>query len=573
MAFSPFSQIVQPAPWVDPINLDLLRQGNMYKEEIARQNLSNLSESFQALASTPAYGKDAEKLQEKMEELKSQISGLNLSDVSDYNTMGQIKGVINQFSSDPDIMDIAQKWTPYEKERKIQEEMRLKDKDYFSPIIDQGNAYIQNGEYIQNKRFTGNGFINKNLTKEYQEVLSKLQKQKKQVVKNGVVTEELSYDPDELDRITDEFYSNPAFKQQIEYQINKDSNVDWEKQGQQILTKHADVYKNNISLKEQELLITKDPKKYQEIAQDIESYKQEVSKLEQMAASQDNAEYAKSYYINNMLDDLKTQAKEKAQFFSEESRKYDEVYMEGVKTNNNIRQEKEKQILELELASGISRNTPDFYKTASAIVQQNKQKNAAAVAEGLNPDIKLKRQVPAGGLSPTWQQATEGLGNKQDETIPEERLKYHLNNILENEKYFKYLMKSTYTEEELNKIITTLKKNKQSYNSGLFSKDIKVLNKTMVVDPDGTGEYLIPKNVLENLVNNQYNKTYGGEDLNIENNNTTQPAVPGLINGFKTTQYTVNNDTITAPIITNLSDTNKIDKGAYFSYNGELYKN
>ena len=37
-------------------------------------------------------------LLEKLQELKSQISGLNLSDVSDYNTMGQIKGVINQFS-------------------------------------------------------------------------------------------------------------------------------------------------------------------------------------------------------------------------------------------------------------------------------------------------------------------------------------------------------------------------------------------------------------------------------------------------------------------------------------------
>lgn len=158
MAFSPFSQIVQPAPWVDPINLDLLRQANMYKEEIARQNLSNLSESFQALASTPAYGKDAEKLQEKMQELKTQISGLNLSDVSDYNTMGQIKGVINQVSSDKDILGIAQRGTKYnEWEKQIKD---YQEKGKFVPAwklkaYSDAQNYYNGKEFISDKRFSG----------------------------------------------------------------------------------------------------------------------------------------------------------------------------------------------------------------------------------------------------------------------------------------------------------------------------------------------------------------------------------------------------------------------------------
>ena len=158
MAFSPFSQIVQSAPWVDPINLDLLRQGNMYKEEIARQNLLNLSESFQALASTPAYGKDAEKLQEKMQELKSQISGLNLSDVSDYNTMGQIKGVINQFSNDKDILGIGQRGTKYnEWEKQIKD---YQEKGKFVPAwklkaYNDAQNYYNGKDFISDKRFSG----------------------------------------------------------------------------------------------------------------------------------------------------------------------------------------------------------------------------------------------------------------------------------------------------------------------------------------------------------------------------------------------------------------------------------
>ena len=150
MAFSPFSQIVQPAPWVDPINLDLLRQGNMYKEEIARQNLSNLSESVQALASTPAYGKDAEKLQEKMEELKSQISGLNLSDVSDYNTMGQIKGVINQFSNDTDMLAIGKRGNFYKSELQKEQQYNEKGLKYRSPSKKSLEEYYNSGIYATN---------------------------------------------------------------------------------------------------------------------------------------------------------------------------------------------------------------------------------------------------------------------------------------------------------------------------------------------------------------------------------------------------------------------------------------
>lgn len=150
MAFSPFSQIVQPAPWVDPINLDLLKQANMYKEEIARQNLSNLSESFQALASTPAYGKDAEKLQEKMQELKSQISGLNLSDVSDYNTMGQIKGVINQFSNDTDMLAIGKRGNFYKSELQKEQQYNEKGLKYRSPSKKSLEEYYNSGIYKTN---------------------------------------------------------------------------------------------------------------------------------------------------------------------------------------------------------------------------------------------------------------------------------------------------------------------------------------------------------------------------------------------------------------------------------------
>jgi hypothetical protein len=167
MSFTNFSQIVQPAPWVDPINLDLLRQGNMYKEEIARQNLSNLSESFQALASTPAYGKDAEKLQEKLQELKSQIGGLNLSDVSDYNTMGQIKGVINQFSSDKDMLGIGQRGTLYTSELKKKEAAEAKGETYISDILREGDKYYNQGLYDPNKRFNGSGMIAPQLEKDF----------------------------------------------------------------------------------------------------------------------------------------------------------------------------------------------------------------------------------------------------------------------------------------------------------------------------------------------------------------------------------------------------------------------
>lgn len=292
MSFTNFSQIVQPAPWVDPINLDLLRQGNMYKEEIARQNLLNLSESFQALASTPAYGKDAEKLQEKLQELKSQISGLNLSDVSDYNTMGQIKGVINQFSSNPDIMDIAQKWTPVQQEQERKRKAEEKGEMFISPLLDSANEYIQQGEYKKGVRFGSSGWLSPNTEKMKTEALKNIKPDKKTVKVGNYWQEQEFLSKEKVKPVLDEIYSNPAVIKDMEYKIEqsaKREDVNFADYGRKSIEK---------AISEQQALVDANPNN-QDAKNKVQLYSTILNDPNRLAAS------AKQIYLNDKIEEEK----------------------------------------------------------------------------------------------------------------------------------------------------------------------------------------------------------------------------------------------------------------------------
>ena len=62
----PYSQIVQPISFVEPIPLNMLATGLQAQEKNAKANISAIQNSMQKIAGIPAYGKDAEVLAQKM---------------------------------------------------------------------------------------------------------------------------------------------------------------------------------------------------------------------------------------------------------------------------------------------------------------------------------------------------------------------------------------------------------------------------------------------------------------------------------------------------------------------------
>ena len=73
--FSSYSQIVKPAEFVEPVSLDLLAKGTVYKEQMLEKNLEDVNNLISYMDNIPSLqGIDTEKKNEILNNVKQQAS-------------------------------------------------------------------------------------------------------------------------------------------------------------------------------------------------------------------------------------------------------------------------------------------------------------------------------------------------------------------------------------------------------------------------------------------------------------------------------------------------------------------
>jgi len=235
-AKGPYSNLIQPNEFVAPLDLNLYAQSMQYREGLAKQNLQDISNLYNSAFNIPTYGKDKEKLIEIENGLKSQLQSLNLSNLGNAETASQIRNLISQTVNSKDLQGIAERYYTYANEEKLAKDALEKGKTYISPIKDQAEEYYSSGVYKTDKRFSGSGFYDPNLTAAKNEILKNAPKIKKNVKQGNYFVSLESPDMDWVVSQMQDLYSKPEVQKFMQYQFDRNhKNTDWVSVGMQTL--------------------------------------------------------------------------------------------------------------------------------------------------------------------------------------------------------------------------------------------------------------------------------------------------------------------------------------------------
>lgn len=158
--FSQYSQIVKPAEFVEPVSLDLLAKGTVYKEQMLEQNLEGINNLISYMDNIPSLqGIDTEKKNEILNNVKQQASQLSYSDLANPAVANQLRGYITSVTKDPDMQGIMQRGLIAEKITKEQQEAFDKNETYWNQGLDDLQKYQSQGKYIRDFKITDNGGI------------------------------------------------------------------------------------------------------------------------------------------------------------------------------------------------------------------------------------------------------------------------------------------------------------------------------------------------------------------------------------------------------------------------------
>lgn len=263
MGFTPYSRPVEPAKWVDPMDLNLYTKSMMYKEQMAQQNLKSITDTYSTIMSVPAYGPDREKLAQIDQQFKQQLSSMNLSNLGDLNTSSQIKSLLGQYTTNADVLAIAQRGTTYKQMLKEKQEAEKKNKIYLNEGMDALNDYFGGSDYIQNLKFGNDGFTYEGAGDIIEKAKKTLTPDKKIIdLGKGQYKIVESYDPDKLKTaITTVAQNNPGWIKYHRYMNNKafkDKNAD--DYAKQTYAENITLYESAIEKLNQLKALEKNPK-------------------------------------------------------------------------------------------------------------------------------------------------------------------------------------------------------------------------------------------------------------------------------------------------------------------------
>jgi hypothetical protein len=246
MAFTPYSTPVEPVEWKPPVSEDLLLKGALFTDKNIQDNIQKaddlLLDKLYSIPSLP--GEDTKKKQEIIDGVLQQVSKISHNDFRSSSTLNQLKGYISQVTSNPDFMGIAERGTVTEIETKKQADALAKGETYYSRILKQAEKYMNQGLYIRDTRFNGQGFLDPKIGKRLTEEIGKLKKIKSFDPKTGRVDE--FYDPNEISLITNNMMSDPNVRALKDYEFEEQfADRDWGTEGLQDATEKLNALSAN----------------------------------------------------------------------------------------------------------------------------------------------------------------------------------------------------------------------------------------------------------------------------------------------------------------------------------------
>jgi len=290
-----YSHIIEPPKFVDPIDLTTYAQGTMYKENIAKNNISAIGNTLNSFASIPAFGVDQQKLQEKVSGLKQQLGSMNLSNLGDFNTISQLNGIVSQVKNDPEIMAIAQRGNFYQNELKKQQEFADKGKEYISPGMEALGKYYNGQDFLTKPNISlSQGFVSPDLIK-YQEAAQKITPKQKiwKTLPNG---ERMQVESQNKEDLANTYYNllgqDPNGGKYLDYQFEQNhKDVDWDNAGNQKI--YEDLQK--LELAKQEAA---------SMGYSTETFDNQIARLNRLSESGATGIALKSQYKDNYIKDF-----------------------------------------------------------------------------------------------------------------------------------------------------------------------------------------------------------------------------------------------------------------------------
>lgn len=388
MGFTYKSSNVQAPDLYDPIDDNILLQGQkaIYDRTMAFAEEANKYKS--AFFGQNAYGKDAEILKQKEAEYNAAISEVTKGGIESMEAQTAINAIINQASSDKDILGISQRTSAYERELKNKQEAEAKGEGFSSPLLQQAENYYSSGKYYTDERFNGSGWLTPNEAKSMKSAKELVEKKKGWKENPDGTREEYEYyDPEDLKVALQQVYkSNPNYEKEFDFQFkNQTKDVNWDDYAKQENATLVQEAKNNMDLAATLYNSAKDETTKQKALERYTEAQKTYSLYSDAYNNPSSSEEVRQNYYNDFKN-RKLQMSISA--MDAEQRKpiaMNEIKKAQMDLKNDIVKDREKQILELEIASGISRNTPDFFKVASTKVQTDKQTNAKLA----NPNYKV----------------------------------------------------------------------------------------------------------------------------------------------------------------------------------------
>ncbi len=499
MGFTPYSQIVSPPVWQAPVSEDTLIKGALLGEQNIQQSRQATQEGIDRIFNIQAISpQDEEVLAKRQQELQESLSGINMSALSNPQTKSQINAIINRFSTDPDILAVATRSKQYFNELATKKDYESKGKQYVSPLLRQAQKYIDEGVYKTDTRFNKSGFVAPD-NKELDESL-KAVPEFENWIKNGAYDDHLKGKATGAlaTKAYQLFTSNP------QWQALHNDNFEQQMEGFDV----TEVVNQGIEGIQKVFPFL--PPEEQERALLHMQEGLELQKNNPYLPSALTSKMREDYYQNqaymaaeaatyaNTVDHRPNEFVKIAQQY-ENSKKL-ELYKQQTDLFPYLSKEDQEKMLNNKDLSSIN------WSTAAKSMQDFKLMQKKKEAELYNPLIKDKAQLQIGNQNVLYEQAKQGI-EKEDEAIPVGNIPFTINLILSNKEKAKALLKEAntdLTDEDITKIMTNLEENKISLNED----DISVKDKTLRVDPDGGGDYLIPKSVLKTLLNDEYDKQY-----------------------------------------------------------------
>ncbi|TXG80823.1 MAG: hypothetical protein E6R13_07400 [Spirochaetes bacterium] len=228
--YNPYNEVVQPAKFVAPMDLNLLLKGTQYKQQKSDQHLAEIQNSINNVLAIPAYGKDKEVLNKKIQELQQAMGSLDITDLESPNSKQQVNSLINQFSQDKDVQAVAQRGHSYENMLGEKQEAEKKGNRYINYGLDDLNEYYSGDNYIRDYKFSNNGYLGADVGKIMENIKKTMTPTKTtKTLPNGEVITEEKYDTDALLENTKLQLQNSNWEREIKDRTQrkyKNENID-----------------------------------------------------------------------------------------------------------------------------------------------------------------------------------------------------------------------------------------------------------------------------------------------------------------------------------------------------------